>query len=316
LEALDGAAAIVDARGQVVASTQAMSALWDADLPKEVRAAIERVRDSDVAETVQLPAPSGEGHGCQIRVAPLDDVQGGGGWALIEAEGAGTARSGSYQQLVGALAHELRTPLTAIIGHADILKSCDPLHEENLWQRSRSFIASEAERLARLVEDLLILYRLDLGPPALAPVNIRAVAETALSALYQIAEQRQVRLSLQCSPRLPRVRGDRDRLERVLINLLDNAIKYAPRGGRAEVRLTDRQERVEVCVCNDGDGIAPEDLPHVFDPLYRGGNAGHAPGTGLGLTIVRAILEQHSTEIEVQSDPGSETTFTFCLSRA
>ena len=113
----------------------------------------------------------------------------------------------SYRHLIGAMAHELRTPLTAILGHVDILGSCDPEQDEALWRRSRDFIASEAERLARLVEDLLTLSRLDLTPLQHRPVNLRAVAEEAISFLFQTAEARDVRLSLQSRRAYPACRA-------------------------------------------------------------------------------------------------------------
>jgi signal transduction histidine kinase len=236
------------------------------------------------------------------------------------AEAMGNAES--YRRLIGAVAHELRTPLTAILGHADILGSCQPDREEALWRRSRDFIASEAERLARLVEDLLTLSRLDLAPLQRRPVNLRAVAEEAISALFQAAEGRGVRLTLQSPPVLPRVLGDRDRLYQVFLNLLDNAVKYCAAegrplaGGEVVVRLASEMGNVQVEIHDEGAGIAPEDLPYVFEPFYRSQHARDRPGTGLGLTIVRSILEQHGTTIHVQSAPGHGTTFSFQLPHA
>jgi len=213
------------------------------------------------------------------------------------------------------IAHELRTPLTAIMGHADILASCS-IEEEGLWRRSQQFITGEAERLARLVEDLLALSRLDLSASPLAPVNLQAAAEEALSALWQSAEERGVTLTLQAAPGLPRVLGDADRLRQVFVNLLDNGVKYTPTGGRVTVRLAPDEDAglVQVSVSDTGMGVPATDLPYIFDPLYRGEQADRAAtGTGLGLTIVRTILSQHGAEIRVQSEPERGTTFSFDL---
>jgi two-component system phosphate regulon sensor histidine kinase PhoR len=214
------------------------------------------------------------------------------------------------------MAHELRTPLTAILGHVDILDSCDPARDEVLWRRSRDFVASEAQRLARLVEDLLTLSRLDLAPIQHRPVNLRAVAEEAISALFEAAEERAIGLALQSTPSLPRVLGDRDRLQQVFVNLLDNAIKYTDPGGQVAVHLTAQEEEIQVKVRDNGAGIAPEDLDHVFEPFFRGQDVRGVPGTGLGLTIVRTILEQHGSTIEVESVVRQGTTFRFDLSYA
>jgi signal transduction histidine kinase len=121
------------------------------------------------------------------------------------------------------------------------------------------------------------------------------------------------------------VLGDLDRLRQVFINLLDNGVKYTPPGGRVTVRLAFDQadrlrpsaDRVQVEVSDTGMGISRADLPHVFNPLFRGEQASRAAiGTGLGLTIVRTILAQHRAEIRVQSEPGRGTTFSFDLPTA
>jgi len=163
---------------------------------------------------------------------------------------------------------------------------------------------------------LLTLSRLDLNASPLVPVNLRVVAEEAVSATWQLAEEKGVTLALQAAGSLPRVRGDADRLRQVFINLLDNGVKYTAAGGQVTVRLTsdESENRVRVEVSDTGMGIPKNDLPHIFAPLFRGGEARRAAtGTGLGLTILRTILAQHRAEIRVQSEPGHGTTFSFDL---
>jgi two-component system phosphate regulon sensor histidine kinase PhoR len=225
--------------------------------------------------------------------------------ALSESSGAGL-------DLTRLVAHELRTPLTAIIGHSEILESCDPA-DEALWRRSRDFIATEAQRLARLVDDLLSLSRLEVSPPLPRTINLRVVVESALSHLFDRAEAVDLALTLDAPSSLPRARADPDRLEQALINLMDNAIKYTPAGGTVTARLISEGGYVRVDISDTGPGISPDDLPHLFEPLYRAESARGLPGTGLGLTIVRTILEQHGTSISVSSTPGRGTTFTFRL---
>jgi two-component system phosphate regulon sensor histidine kinase PhoR len=284
-------------------------------LPPAVQALVRRVAVSGIGEGLEARAPSGGDQRLWIEAAAL----GGGGGVLVlvgerQREGGGVAAE-VYRSLMHTIAHELRTPLTAIMGHADILASCS-IEEEGLWRRSQQFIASEVERLARLVEDLVTLSRLDLNASPLVPVNLRVVAEEAISATWRLAEEKGVTLALQAAGSLPRVRGDADRLRQVFINFLDNGVKYTAAGGHVTVRLTsdESENRVRVEVGDTGMGIPRSDLPYIFDPLFRGGEARRAAtGTGLGLTILRTILAQHGAEIRVQSEPGQGTTFSFDL---
>jgi len=320
LEALPCGALLADGHGRVaLANGQARRWLGETGrsvkLPPPAQALVGRVVASGVSEGLEAQAPSGEEQRLWIEATPL----GGDGGVLVlieERPGEGGRMTAEvYRRLMHTITHELRTPLTAIVGHADILASCS-IEEEGLWRRSQQFITGEVERLARLVEDLLTLSRLDLSASVLAPVNLRAVAEEAISATWQLAEEKGVTLALQAAGSLPRVRGDADRLRQVFINLLDNGVKYTPAGGRVTVRLTpdESENRVHVKVSDTGMGIRKSDLPHVFDPLFRGDEARRAAtGTGLGLTILRTILAQHGAEVRVQSEPGRGTTFSFDL---
>lgn len=318
LDGLPQAALVVGPNGLPVTWNAAAARSLDLSkgttrLPPSLAALVVRVIESGATETTEIVAPDAPGRSLRVTASLLGEVGENGILVLMQNPAEETQGAEPYRRLISAMAHELRTPLTAILGHADILGSCNPVEEEALWRRSRGFIASEAERLARLVEDLLTLSRLDLTPLQRRPVNLRAVAEEAISALFQVAQARGVRLALQSPPNLSRVLGDRDRLQQVFLNLLDNAIKYSSAGGEVVVRLTPQEDLMQVEVCDDGVGIAPEDLPYVFDPLYRSENVRDVPGTGLGLTIVRTILEQHGATIDVQSTPGHGTTFHFCL---
>ncbi|HEC34943.1 MAG TPA: hypothetical protein ENI39_00225 [Anaerolineae bacterium] len=321
LEALPCGALLADAQGRVtLANNQARRWLGGSGrsvrLPQPVQALVRRVASSGISEGLEAPAPSGRGHQLWIEALSLDFAKtalGGDVLVLVEEREGSEVAAEVYRHLMRTIAHELRTPLTAIMGHADILASCS-IEEEGLWRRSQQFIAGEVERLARLVEDLLILSRLDLGVTALVPVNLRAVAEEAISATWRLADGKGVTLALQSAGNIPRVLGDADRLRQVFINLLNNGVKYTPSGGRVTVRLTPGEDRVQVEVNDTGMGILAADLPHIFDPLFRGDEARRAAtGTGLGLTIVRTILAQHGAEILVQSEPEHGTTFSFAL---
>ncbi len=326
LNALPFPAALVSPDGRPLA-VNAEAAPWleggsPPRLASPLRTLAQRVADSREAEVVQVTLGAGQPP-IRVHASPLlrsSHRRGEAGEALRPADTkvhgmllmALSGVSGPSLDLTRLVAHELRTPLTAIMGHAEILESCD-LADEALWRRSRDFIATEAQRLARLVDDLLSLSRLEASPPLLRTVNLRAVVESAMGRLFDRSEAADLTLTLDTPSSLARVRADPDRLEQALVNLLDNAIKYTPAGGTVTALLISEGGYVRVDISDTGPGISPDDLPHLFEPLYRAENARGLPGTGLGLTIVRTILEQHGTSISVSSTPGQGTTFTFRL---
>ncbi len=263
-----------------------------------------RVAANGQVETIRISLAEGRS-AVQVWAVPLAEVD-----RVLLVGQLGDNQAGF--NLTRLVAHELRTPLTAIVGHAEILESCAPA-DETLWRRSRDFIAAEAKRLARLVEDLLALSRLEASPPLLRPTNLRSVAESALSALFDRAETAGLTLTLDSPPTMSRVQADADRLQQALVNLLDNAIKYTPSGGQVTLHLTSEGGYIRVAVSDTGPGIPPDDLPHLFEPLYRADSARRLPGAGLGLTIVRAIIEQHGASISVHSTLGQGTIFMFRL---
>jgi signal transduction histidine kinase len=318
LGALPQAALTIDREARITAyNTQATKLLgelnWNISLPTMLDAAVGRVIRSDVAETMEISTQSKPTHRVQVTVAPLRIAgQRTEALVLFNNLGSGSNRAEVYQRLIGTVAHELRTPLTAIMGHVEIINSCR-IDEEALWRRSLGFVAAETERLARLVEDFLSLSRLDRISIHRKPINLRVAVEEAISALFETAEQNKVVPIIQAPIDIPFVLADPDRIRQVFLNLLDNAIKYAP-GSNLTVHLTPEEGIVRVEVSDNGPGIPPDDLPYIFEPFRRGKQvAPGSKGTGLGLTIVRAILDQHGAPISVQSELGNGTTFTFSL---
>jgi two-component system phosphate regulon sensor histidine kinase PhoR len=323
LNSLPMAALVADSDRQVIAHNIEAARLLglsgrDLELPLTLHTLVQRVLALGVSETTEIPAPDDAQRRLRVTVTALS-AAGPARDALVLVSDPIELRQRemSYLRLISTVSHELRTPLTAIMGHVDILGSCN-IEEEALWRRSQRFISGEVERLARLVDDLLSLSRLETSPSQMRPIKVRAIAEEAISALWEAAERAQVTLLLQAPPGLPRVLADPDRLQQVFINLLDNAIKYSSGGATATIRLGHEGDVVRVEVADTGPGIATDDLPHIFQPMYRGSSAAirASLGTGLGLTIVKTILEQHGATVSVQSAPGEGTTFTFRLPHA
>jgi signal transduction histidine kinase len=213
------------------------------------------------------------------------------------------------------VSHELRTPLTAILGYVELL-----LGEEDAGDGERDrhleVIERNARRLLRLVGDLLFAAQVEAGSLLLEPgsVDLPELVRESIAPAQPLARQHGIELHAEVEP-LARCRGDRDRLAQVLDNLISNALKFTPPGGRVTVRLASDQGAALLAVRDSGLGIPPEEIPRLFDRFYRATNATAraVPGAGLGLTIVRAIVEGHDGVVQVESQLGSGTTVTIRL---
>ena len=218
-------------------------------------------------------------------------------------------------EFVAQVAHELSSPLTVILGYSDILARPDLLDEP--IESYVETIGSEARRLARLVNDLLDFSRMDTGRFRLdmAWVDMAELADEVVGLYTQ--QYRAHQLLVEVSGDLPMVYADPHRVRQVLINLISNAVKYSPSGGKVAVALTTSDEPVEmwVSVQDEGLGIEAEDQEHVFAAFFRASQ--HLPqlieGLGLGLTVSKALVEAHDGRIWVESEPGHGSTFTFSL---
>jgi PAS domain S-box-containing protein len=215
-------------------------------------------------------------------------------------------------EFFGLVSHELRTPLTSVIGYTDMLAKMEAEQLSQRGQKMVEVISRNAKRELRLVGDLLLLVRIEAGKFEIehGEVDLPSVVEESVQAVTITAEQAEVVLSLQADP-VPPFDGDAERIGQAIDNLLTNAIKFTPEGGNVEVRVSNQGDRAVVEVQDSGVGIPPEDQVRLFDRLYRASSAtkNHVPGTGLGLTIVKAIAEAHHGRVEVESEAGKGSTF-------
>ena len=242
----------------------------------------------------------------QERLQLLDDMR----RAWKEAE----AASRSKDEFLATVSHELRTPLNAILGWAQILE-LGPTDEEK-QRRGLQSIHRNAKAQAQLIDDLLDLSRIVSGKMRLdvRTVDLPPILESAVEALRPAAEAKQIRLQRVLDPQAGPIAGDADRLRQVVWNLLSNAVKFTPRGGRVEVRLERVSSHVEIVVADSGIGISPEFLPHVFDRFRQfdsSASRSHG-GLGLGLAIVRHLVELHGGTVDVRS-PGLDQGSTFIV---
>ena len=221
-------------------------------------------------------------------------------------------------EFISNVSHELRTPVTAIKGFAESL--LDGEEDEATTRRFLALIGDAADRLVRLVDDVLSLSRAESREVRLRiePVSVAEAARSQAALLEAEARSRQVTIHIEVPRDLPPVAADRELLDRVLLNLLDNAVKYNRPGGAVTVTAqTAPENAVRIEVSDTGAGIAPEDLPRLFERFYRVDKARsrRLGGTGLGLAIAKQVVEQHGGRIEVQSTLGEGSTFSFTIPR-
>jgi two-component system phosphate regulon sensor histidine kinase PhoR len=221
------------------------------------------------------------------------------------------------RELTANVSHELRTPLTSIKGFAETLLD-GAMADEVTCRRFLSIIDGETDRLVKLVDDLLDLSLLESKRLTLElkPVDVSVLVAHTVDKLRPLAATQRLTLH-QSGPSGIVVAADADRLAQVLTNLVDNALKYTPEGGRVDVQVAAVNGEVEVLVNDSGRGIGPEDLPHVFERFYRADRSRTrgSGGTGLGLAIAKHIVEAHGGRISVSSQPNEGTTFKVTLPR-
>jgi signal transduction histidine kinase len=226
------------------------------------------------------------------------------------------ARLFHQSDLVAEMVHELRTPLTSIVAYSELL-----LRQEVPPEMAREFVETifqEAQHLADMTNAFLELSRLQSGRTRfqMAPFVIIELVDDVINLLRPQAEERGLTLHVLAPDRPLRVIGDRERIRQVLVNLASNAIKYNKPDGEVWLELEPLPDAalVRVTVRDTGRGIPEKDLPHIFEKFYRvADNEGYAQGTGLGLNIVKQLVEAHGSQMLINSQVGVGTTFSFTL---
>ncbi|MBA2384637.1 MAG: GAF domain-containing protein [Actinobacteria bacterium] len=217
---------------------------------------------------------------------------------------------------VSTVSHELRTPLAAIYGAAMTLNRTDVALSDSQRQGMLAVVAGESERLARIVNDILLASRLDSGVAEVASgrANAAEIARSVLAAAETHAPA-ETELTLAAADPLPEVAADPDGLHQVLVNLVENAVKYSPQGGHVEVGVEPRDGRVRFSVRDRGLGIPAAEHGRIFEKFYRldPNLSRGVGGTGLGLYICREILQRMGSRIQVDSEVGRGSTFSFEL---
>jgi len=254
----------------------------------------------------------------ELFMAPFSSDQGAGGAMVVIHDVTEQRKSEqTRREFVANVSHELRTPLTNVKSYAEtILSAGDELPPE-LRNNFLGVIVSEADRMTRIVKDLLTLTKFDYGK---MEMNISRFAfaepiENVYKAVSLDAKNHGHTLTLECEENLPFVNGDRERIEQVVMNIVSNAIKYTPDGGRIAITAARTGKNVFVRISDNGIGIPEKDLPRLFERFYRVDKARsrESGGTGLGLSIAREILLQHKGDIRIESVYGEGTDVTITL---
>jgi signal transduction histidine kinase len=210
------------------------------------------------------------------------------------------------------VAHDLKTPVTR--QRAVIETALDSAPDASALREALMDCAEESERIVTMLDVLMDISEAETGTMRLGleKVDVGAVIEDVIDLYQYVAEDKRLKIAAAVSPGL-QVTADAGRLRQVLANLLDNALKYSPAGGRVGITAGLAAGEVMIQVSDTGPGIAEPDLPRIFERLYRGDRSRSQKGLGLGLSLVRAVVRAHHGRIEVRSRPGEGSVFTVYL---
>ncbi len=278
---------------------------------------LEQVRISNTTVSSDLVVGSVRTRNFSVAVTPISTEAGTSGVVMVLHDISEIRRlERARQDFVANVSHEFRTPLTAIRGFSETLLN-GAIEDKQNSRRFLNIICDHAERLTRLTEDLLKLSQIEAGRLDLkrGPVSISSLINSCLETVRLKAEEKHLTVESYCAPDLPTVSGDALALQQVLQNLLDNAVRYTPAGGRISIRGEVADSQVVVSVSDTGPGIPQSEQGRVFERFYRidAARSREAGGTGLGLSIAKHLAEAHGGRIELKSEVGQGSTFFILL---
>jgi two-component system, sensor histidine kinase and response regulator len=217
-------------------------------------------------------------------------------------------------EFVSMISHDFRTPLTSIQGFADLLRQSEASLPESTRTHYFDKIDNAIVRLLNLLDEVLLIGSIESGKVRCqpAPLNLEQFCQD-LSETIQLSDKNHPKITFRCSGDCTPAEMDQNLLQQILVNVLSNATKYSPQGGQIQFDLHCQSPLATLRVQDQGIGIPPENLPHLFDPFYRGSNVNQIRGTGLGLAIVKRCVDAHQGSIQVESVEGKGTTVIITL---
>ena len=321
---------LTDEKGQILMMNPSLRKLFLIDSPPEGKKPIEVLRNNEIQDMVDNIIKD------RRRMAKEESVTSASGEKSILVNGAPVTKEGQMegvimvfhditelrrlerirQDFVANVSHELRTPLSNIKGYSETLLG-GAIRDEANSKEFIDIIYRESGRLSNIIDDLLDISRMESGKIKMVflPVEAGEAIKKAIAVLKNSFASKSINIELSVPPDLPRILADEGRFTQVLLNLLDNAIKYTPERGGIKVFALKKDNFIQIEVADTGSGIPEKDLTRIFERFYRVDKARSRElgGTGLGLSIVKHIVQTHGGEVSVRSDLGKGSTFSFTI---
>ncbi|HEX6963243.1 MAG TPA: ATP-binding protein, partial [Lacipirellula sp.] len=334
LQRLSDGIAVTDAEGRIAFANRAVTALLGHEdgvetlsglaLEERLLQVVECPDDSDLLSPAahcrttvcELVQRGGESERV-LRVArlPLDESAHGHVWSLRDVTQQKLAEQ-TRDRFIDTATHELRTPLANIKAYAETLAGTETIDVE-LQKEFCNIINSEVTRLARFIDDLLSISSMEVGALTIdrQKVETERLFAEVLSKVEPLMQQKQIDFQPELPPKMPEMLLDKDKIIAVVVNILGNAAKYTPDGGRVALRVKAEDGKLRIAVEDTGVGISAEDLPKLFDKFFRSEDprVQAETGTGLGLSLAREVIRMHGGEIVVESELNKGSVFTVLL---
>ncbi len=306
------AEALFETKGEAVHGKHILEVVRDHTLEEQVEEIFAKNRETQIEWELKYPSKRHLKVNTSLIRTPKDPIRSLGMVASIEDLTEMKKLETMRSDFVANVSHELKTPLTSIKGFVETLKSGE-VKEEEQRRRFLGIIEIEAERLTRLIDDILTLAEIEnhRASSKEEAIDVRVAIDNALDVIRPIAHRKDIEIRVKVEPELPKVRGNLDWFKQMLINLLDNGVKYTPESGEIHLQAYCQRGRVYLSIKDNGLGIPKEDLDRVFERFYRvdKGRSRKIGGTGLGLAIVKHAVRSLNGHIAVRSEEGKGTEF-------